>query len=55
MQTRASGGSSDTAQNALTVSPRGRPSSPNAVSTTTPLGNVPITSRKRCLSITSGS
>ena len=47
MHARAIGGSRETAQKALTVRPRGRPSSPKAVNTTTPLGKLAMTSRKR--------
>src|SRR5207245_154691 len=46
-QASARGGLNETAQKALTVKPRGSESLPNAVSTTTPLGNVAITSRYR--------
>jgi hypothetical protein len=45
MQAKASGGSSDTAQKALTVRPRGRASWPKAVRTTTPLGKLAMTFR----------
>src|SRR3979411_3046705 len=51
MHASARGGSSETAQKALTVRPRGRESWPNAVRTTTPLGKVAMTSRKRWGSI----
>ena len=51
MQARANGGSSETAQKALTVSPRGKPSGANAVSTTTPLGKLAMISRNRSGSI----
>ena len=46
-QARTSGGSSETGQNALTVRPCGRPSSPEAVSTTTPDGKLAMISRGR--------
>src|ERR1700680_3005347 len=52
MHASASGGSSDTAQKALTVKPRGMWSWPNAVSTTTPLGRLAMTSRNSDASIT---
>src|SRR5437899_12703759 len=54
MYASASGGTSETAQKALTVRPRGRESRPNAVRTTTPLGKVAMTSRERWGSIIHG-
>src|ERR1700686_2697738 len=53
MQAVLRGGSSETAQKALTVRPRGC-SAQKAVSTTTPLGKLAMTSRKRCGSIMPG-
>src|SRR5581483_7032947 len=45
MHTSASRGSSDTGEKAVTVSPRGRPSSPKAVTMTTPAGSAAMISR----------
>ncbi len=45
-QTRIIGGSSDTEQNELAVKPRGVPSSPHVVTTTTPEGKRAIAARK---------
>src|SRR5205807_622327 len=51
MQTRTSGGSRETEQNELTVSPRTSPSSPSAVTTVTPAGKLAMRSRNSVGSI----
>src|SRR3954451_24790764 len=47
-QKSKSGGSSDTAQTALLVRPRGVPSAAKVVTIVTPVGNDPTTARKSC-------
>ena len=50
-QTRMVGGSAETLQTAVVVSPRGAPSSASVVTIATPDGNEAITSKKDCRSM----